>query len=249
LKRLKRHPESHSALFKVSVSTGVMLVLLVGLMFWLAFFTDACRIKRVVIAGNDHLEDGYIRRKSGVDSYRNLLTLPVGRIDRNLAEDPWIKGVKVTRKMLNTVVIEVVERKPVGVIDCGGTGFLADGDGHVIARVSPGEFKGLPRIHGSDTSLPRVDQTITGKEVLESVDVLDNMPEEISQTIQLVNPFDGRGQVLVSKAGFQIIYGSSSESEKKNEVLEAILADVKNSNRKIAYIDVRVPDSPVIKAN
>jgi len=44
-----------------------------------------------------------------------------------------------------------------------------------------------------------------------------------------------------------VIYGHDTDSKKKNEMLEAIVADVKNNKRNIAYIDLRVPDSPVIK--
>jgi hypothetical protein len=30
-------------------------------------------------------------------------------------------------------------------------------------------------------------------------------------------------------------------------VMEAIMLDIKNNHRKVAYLDLRVPDSPVIK--
>ena len=50
-----------------------------------------------------------------------------------------------------------------------------------------------------------------------------------------------------ARSGYNVVYGSASKMKQKNEVLQAVATDVNNNKRKIAYIDVRVPDSPVIK--
>jgi len=72
-------------------------------------------------------------------------------------------------------------------------------------------------------------------------------PPEMRAALLMGNPFDGRGQVFVARAGYNVVYGRASGMKQKNEVLQAVATDVGNNKRRIAYIDVRVPDSPVIK--
>jgi len=80
-----------------------------------------------------------------------------------------------------------------------------------------------------------------------SLEIMGSMPAGLKGSVVLANPFDGRGQVFASKDGFNIVYGHASDLAKKNEVLQAIVTDISNTGRKIAYVDVSVPDAPVIK--
>ena len=235
-------------LFKrIAVALAVLVLVAVGLTTWLAFFTDTCEIRNVLITGNRKLAVDYVRQLSGVDSYRNLLTLPVGRVARNLELEPWVKEARVGRRLLNTVTIDVIERSPMALLDTGGSWFLLDGTGFVIAGVSADQFPGLPRIHGGDTPPPRIAERITDKEIADCVTVMSSMPAGLRKTLTLGNPFDGRGQVFATSMGFNIIYGEAMELREKNEVLEAIISEVHKNNRSIAYVDVRVPGSPVTK--
>ena|GEM_PF-925513 len=212
-----------------------------------ALFTSVCQITQVNITGNKNVTADYARQLSGVEGYSNLVTLPVGRIARNLKGNPWIKEVKVKRRLLHTVDIRVIERTPVCVLEQIGTRFALAGDGFVIAKLEPGQFKEFPSVHGGDAPLPLVGEKLANRKILECVSVLNSMQETVRDTILLGNPFDGRGPVFVSRSGFNIVYGQARECARKNEVLEAIIVDVENNKRKIAYIDVRVPDSPAIK--
>jgi hypothetical protein len=84
------------------------------------------------------------------------------------------------------------------------------------------------------------------RKIKECVAVMSKMPAELRGPIALANPFDGRGQVFVCRSGFKIIYGTVSDTEKKDEVMEAIMLDIKSNHRRVAYLDLRVLDSPVI---
>lgn len=248
MKKLQRHPESHSLAYKIGVPAGLVLLILAGLVIWLGFFTDACRIRKVIVTGNAKLTTERARGESGVDSYRNLITLPVGRLEKNLEADPWIKEARISRGLLHTVRISVTERKPVALLDFKESGFIVDGGGYVIARVASNDFVELPRIHGGDSRVPSPGRTLNTGKIREAVSVLDTLPEDIRASVLLVNPFDGRGQVFISRAGYQVVYGTAENRQKKNDVLEVLVLDIAKNNRKIAYVDVRVPDSPVVKS-
>ena len=247
LKRLKRHPETRSTFTKILVLASLVLLVAGATVFVLAFYTDTCRIKNVVVKGSKNLDAYYVRLESGVDSYKNLITLPVGRIKSNLKQDPWIEDVKISRKLLHTVQIEIRERQPIAVIDFGGVGFLADNHGFVIKKVDLAEYESLALINGGDTTIPIVGCEVGNGKIKECIAAMGKMPLELRESITLANPFDGRGLVFVCRLGFQIIYGTASDAAKKNEVMEAIMLDIKGNHRNVAYLDLRVPDSPVIK--
>lgn len=247
MKRLKRHPESRSPLLKVMMWLAVLVVLLGVAIILIAFFTDVCSIDRVDVTGNRYLGADYIRHLSGVDASRNLLTVPVGRLQKNLEEDTWIAKARIGRKLLHEVSIEVSERKPIALINCNGAGFLVDGNGYVIGMEPEEKFLSLPHVHGGETSVPKVGGMVANGRIKESVKVLKGMSVNLRDKLALVNPFDGRGQVFITRMGFQVVYGSDSEGRKKNDMLEAIILDIQKNGRKVAYVDLRVPDSPVVK--
>jgi cell division septal protein FtsQ len=249
MRRLERHPESRNILKGVIILVVVLLVVGVGVCTYLAFFTSTCRITRVEITGNVNLPADYIRKLSGIDSYKNLLTLPTGKIVKNLEQDAWIHSATVSRQLLHTVKIKVTESTPKVMLDCKGTGYLVDGYGKVIVGASLEDFKNLPRVYAGNMGKPKVGSVAGNPKVLECIKVISAMPDSVRNILLLANPFDGRGYVFNTRPGFQVVYGPATAQKEKNSVLQAIVADVSNNSRNAAYVDVRVPDEPVIKLN
>jgi cell division protein FtsQ len=249
LRRLRRHPETRSTLRKVILPVSLLVIAAAAAVFTTAFYTDACSIRNVVVKGNANLDATYVRRESGIDSYKNLITLPVGRIESNLKQDPWVEDVKISRRLLHTVSIEVRERQPVAVIEFSGAGFLVDSHGYVIKKVGLAEYKTLARINGGEVSVPVVGCTVGQGKVKDCISMLRKMPAELRGLITIANPFDGRGLVFACQMGFKVIYGTASDAQKKNEIMQAIMIDIKNNHRRVAYLDLRIPESPVIVPN
>jgi cell division protein FtsQ len=247
LKKLKRHPESRSLLFKLGLSLFVLAAVAAGLFTWLVFFTSTFTIKAVEITGSRIRSVQYVREESGIDAYRNIVTLPAAKISGRLEQDPWIKEARVGRRLPHTVTITVTERKPVALVDCNGAFFLVDGSGWTISPAGPTDFPQLPRVNGGSMSTPKVAARVADRRVVECIGIMSQMSESMRGNIVLANPFDGRGHVFVTRMGFQIVYGSSAEARRKNEILEAIILDAKKNDRHAEYVDVSVPDSPVIK--
>lgn len=256
MKRLKRVPDSRRvlrisnwrrALWRAVWSLIILAIAGACLVTFMVFFTSAFKIRDVNFTGNTNVSSDRLKQLSGLDAYSNLVTLPVGRIARNIKTDPWVKDVKVQRRLPHTLNIGIVERKPVALLDYSSAAYLLEDDGYVIEKVPSEEFKELPRVYGGEVPPPVVGSKVSDKRVLDCVAVLAGMPQRMRDTLLMGNPFDGRGQVFVSRNGFNVVYGRPTQMSAKNQVLEAILADVKNNKRKIAYVDVRIPDSPVIK--
>ena len=225
----------------------VLIPVFAGLLIWLAFFTDVCAVERINIAGNKNLTCDYVRQLSGIASYKNLITVPVKRLAANLECSLWIRKAKIGRHLLHTVNIVVEERSPIAMLDYSGAGFLVDERGFVFAEAAADQLPDLMRINCGDLPVPKIGETIKDKKVSESVKIVASMPTGLRTVLVLANPFDGRGNVFVSKDGFAIVYGSAEETARKNEILQVILIEIANNGRRIAYVDVKVPDAPVVK--
>ncbi|MBN1289786.1 MAG: FtsQ-type POTRA domain-containing protein [Actinobacteria bacterium] len=245
MKKLKRHPDSASRVLKVFMIMGLFLSVFAGVMTLLAFYTGICAVSRIEVTGNSYLTADYIQQASGIIKGENLLTVNVGKIEKNLKNNNWVESAAVSRDLLHTVNININERKPVAIVGFNGALFLVDDKGYVITNEIPANFKNIPAVHGGEKHKPEIGGTIKDETVISAIELISAMPERVRSTIALWNPFDGRGHVFNTNGGFQVIYGKAEEVEKKGEILEAIYIDIQSNKRNISYIDVRVTESPV----
>lgn len=245
MKRLKRHPDTKSWLFKTLVFVLVLTAAVAGLLAGLAFFTGLCSVEIIEVKGNQHESADTIRNQSGLKNGQNLITVNVSKAAQNLMKNNWIEDVNIERHLLNKVIITVKERKPVVRVNFSEVLSLVDGKGFVIAQVKNGEMENIPVVYAGKGSKGKTGKIIKGGSLKESIELIDSMPERVYATIALCNPFDGRGVVFNTKTGYQIIYGECEDIAKKNELLEAIILDIEINKRNVSYIDVRVPESPV----
>jgi len=247
LKRLKKSEPRPGSLAKKIVVAVIAFLAAAGItVVLLLFFSGICHIDRVEVIGAKNVDPGKLRKLSGVDGHTNLLTLPSDEIAANVEKNPWVKDAKVEKDYFHTVRIKVTERVPIALLNIKGTGYLVDRQGFVIAGCDPAQFQSLPHVHGGDSKSPQVERMLPNGRLREAAMILGAMTPAIRETVGIINPYDGRGNVMVSRDGFQIVYGEREESGRKNEVLEAIVADIKSNARRATYIDVRVPDSPVV---
>lgn len=245
--RRVRLPRPWRLLKRTALAIGVLLVAVALIAAALVMFTGVTDIRDVKFSGNKYVPLDYLQQASGIANYKNLITLPVSRIATSLMKNPWVSKVRVKRKLLHDVDIAITERVPVAMIETAGTGYLVDATGMVMAGCPEDQLKEMPRIFGGEAGPPVIGEKVSDRKISECVKILGTMPASMRSLLAMANPFDGRGPVFICTLGFNVVYGNARDARRKNEVMEAIVTDVKNNRRKIEYIDIRVPDSPVIR--
>lgn len=72
----------------------------------------------------------------------------VGKIRNDLLKNGWVKEARVTRRLPDTLVVEIVERNPAAVWQRGGVLSLIDDEGVVLQNVPASKTGGLPTLNG-----------------------------------------------------------------------------------------------------
>lgn len=104
-------------------------------------------LRNIEIGATAHVTKDALVARSGLQLGDNLFQLDLGRAQRELAAEPWLRRVRVRRQLPATVHIDVEEQAPRALVALGGL-YLCDGDGAVFKRATPEEAKGLPVITG-----------------------------------------------------------------------------------------------------
>jgi cell division protein FtsQ len=72
----------------------------------------------------------------------------VDKIRNDLMKNGWVKEARVTRRLPDTLVVEIVERNPTAVWQRDGVLSLIDDEGIVLQNVPAGKTWGLPMLNG-----------------------------------------------------------------------------------------------------
>jgi cell division protein FtsQ len=72
----------------------------------------------------------------------------VDKIRNDLMKNGWVKEARVTRRLPDTLIVEIEERNPAAVWQRGGTLSLIDDEGVVLQNVPAGKTGGLPTLNG-----------------------------------------------------------------------------------------------------
>jgi cell division protein FtsQ len=105
-------------------------------------------VKRVEITGMDRVDQLKVYDIVLAEKDRAMPLVDVDKIRNDLIKYGWIKDVRVSRRLPDTLVVAITERKPTAIWQHGGTRSLIDEQGVVLENVSPNEATGLPTLNG-----------------------------------------------------------------------------------------------------
>jgi len=105
-------------------------------------------VKRVEITGMDRVDQLKVYDIVLAEKDRAMPLVDIDKIRADLINYGWIKDVRVTRRLPDTLVVDIIERKPTAVWQRGGVYSLIDEQGVELEKISPGEIGKLPLING-----------------------------------------------------------------------------------------------------
>ncbi|NQT67835.1 MAG: FtsQ-type POTRA domain-containing protein [Actinobacteria bacterium] len=211
------------------------------------------KVKSIDIQGSTHYKDGEIISLIPEVIGANIFEINKKKDEETILELNWVKEAELRKIFPDKVIIKLVERKPFLIIVYKDKYFLMDNEGVVLDKIEKEDlngYKDLIRVRNVVNYSVNIGDKIAKKNALSCVDIYKAFDSQIKSMIKEARLEDNISGDIVFKTynGVEIIFGDSSEIVKKVEILKQknflneLLKEETNS-----IIDLRSPDSPVIK--
>jgi cell division protein FtsQ len=253
VKRERTKPKNLKKLIQWYAVWATLALIVVAILSGFIFSLPVWRIKSVQVVGNKYLPETKIVSAAKIPLGENIFMIDLDKVKKQYSNVIQIKDVKVKWKLPNTIVIDIKERIPFALAEIGGAASLIDDEGYIIARQSPGSS-----VYRSDIARLPVIRGINKVSLEKGIRLNSGDRAFVSSALSMLSKFIDIGTIQIEAGNREdiIIYiedilkvkiGDPKDMERKIMVVKAILGSVKGKWTKIDYIDVRVPDSPVIK--
>lgn len=231
---------------------GLWLFLLFCCLLSTYFFLNSTyfSVNSIKVQGNNSLNADEIVALGGLSPGTNIFKLNTRQSIDKIETHPYIKKIEVSRKLPQTIILEVLERSPCAYV-LGQDGFIAiDNEGVYLNKTTDIMQNTLPVISGINVGAELKPGGIimtlglaTALELIGILDkvILDNVAEIIAPTPDSL--------ALKTIQGVEIRFGKPEDMERKVEVIQELL--IENgaiiNDQTVEYIDLRYNTSPVIK--
>ena len=114
-------------------------------------------VERVLVDGRVRTDRQSLIDALGVDVGAPILGVEIATARARVGALPWIREVTVERRLPDTLLVRIVERRPLAVWQNGGSVAVVDVDGQVIDGARPRDFPELLLVVGPDAPVMAAD--------------------------------------------------------------------------------------------
>ena len=107
------------------------------------------QVKRVPVTGMERVDQLKVYQLVLAEKDRAMPLVDIEKIRADLLQYGWIKDARVSRRLPDTLAVEIIERKPAALWQRDGKYSLIDANGIVLANVRAGEGGDLPTLNGN----------------------------------------------------------------------------------------------------
>lgn len=220
-------------------------VFIIGIIIFI-YKAPIFNLKKIDINGLVTITNESLQEKLKYNIGQNIFTINYSKIEKDLKENPYIKEVKIRKKGINKIGIDIVENNIAYYFESNGKIKSINNEGVIVEEVENLDGRNLTKLTGIDLTEKVIGDKIT--EDYELPEVLDTfykmievMPEEFYFSEINISDLN----YIISYIGdVEIKLGDSSDLiDKVNIALNLI----ENGTISKGYIDMSFNGSPVIK--
>ncbi len=109
-------------------------------------------VKNVEVSGIERVDELKVYDLVLAEKDRAMPLVDVTRIRQDLMQNGWIGEARVSRRLPDTLVVDIAERQPAAIWSHGDKLALIDADGHVLEEINPQHKPNLPLLVGPDAN-------------------------------------------------------------------------------------------------
>ncbi|MGY1747929.1 cell division protein FtsQ/DivIB [Modestobacter sp. SYSU DS0511] len=219
-----------------AVATG-----LVAAVAWLLLGSPVLAVQEVRVDGAVTLSPEQVVASAGIAEGTPLVRVDTAGAAERVGRLPPVASVEVTRGWPDTVVVTVVERRPVAVVSDAGRRQLMDATGVVFDTITGPVPDGVVPLDVRD---PGPDDAATTA----ALGALTALPDDVRGQVTAVSATGPDDVTLTLTDGRAVLWGSAARTERKAEVLDALLEQIDAGSLDPAdTLDVSTPDAVVLR--
>jgi cell division protein FtsQ len=244
LKRQRRKLRPAAASIALIGTLGLLAVLLHSLgtgaslheRFGSATASLGFRVRNIVIEGRQKTPEPELRAAIGVRPGEPLLTWSVEAARLQIQKIKWVQSAAVERRLPDTVVVQLIERRPFAIWQHNGNFSLIDRAGELVTDTDTGNFAGqLPLVVG--TGAPKYAAIL--------LDLLATMPSLQSHMVAAVRVGERRWNLRMTN-GADVLLPEGAEAPALARLAE-LQASQGLLDRPLMVVDLRLPDRLVLR--
>ncbi len=224
-----------------SLLVTFVIVLVVGVGYWIAYATPVFAIERVVVRGAPPELSREVTRATRDLVGRSLVAVDADQIEGRLRALPAVAGVSVDRAFPDTLVVKIAPERAVAVVRRGRSAWLSTGAGKVIREIETGTERHLPRLWLARGATVRVGGQIPAGLVPATRALAEAHAAGLGGRVKGVR-LAGEELTLVLRRGLELRLGRTADVGMKLAIAHDVLGLVDSGT---TYIDVSVPQRPV----
>ncbi len=105
-------------------------------------------VKRVEVTGVNRIDELKVYEITLAQKDRSMMLVDIDQVRDDLMGNGWIKDARISRRLPDTLVVEIVEREPAAVWQRDGKLSLIDNTGYPLQQIQKEEIPDLPVIVG-----------------------------------------------------------------------------------------------------
>jgi len=251
--RIHKIKPKKSILRRLSFWITILLLILILSVCYFTLFYPGFKVKNVVIYGNEKVKNQELLDLVYKNASKSIFLVNSGKISESILEKfPVIEKISVDKKFPQTLILGIVERKPLGVF-CAKNNecFLIDNNGIVFEKLS---------VSPSDITIVR--QTIEDRQVFTGEEVVNHNVIEAIYDIQKYLQDNFKINVkealvtsplrlnISTSEKWKIYFDLDLNSNINSQLIKlGLLLDKENSRENLRYIDLRPKDRAIVCDN
>lgn len=240
---------------------GISAIILLSI--WLFSFARSSFFypSDVQVSGVTSLETTKVADLAVIKSNASILFMSEDNTVKNISAHPWVKEVRVAKKLPDSVIIEVTEREPLArVVFSEGETWLISKDGYWLGQVSPDaktveikRSKGKEETIVFDSSqlieivdIPEYERKRAGDpsenpEVNNALKIIVGVSKEFRAGIKSISAVSAPKTKIITQQGIEIAFGTATDIVEKDRIASSIMEEEEG---RVVLINVRSIDKP-----
>lgn len=204
-------------------------------------------INNINIEGNSKLSKELILNTSGITKEENIFKVSLSNGENQISNLPYIKAVRIKRRLPKTININVIERTGIAQIKSISTYLILDMEGYIL-ELKDSKTENIPTLTGLNINniLPgdNIFKNQNGAKIEELIGDEDNHIM-LSKIYELSYESEENINIILNN-GISVAFGPLDNVKYKLRYLNEILIDIEKNNRAVKMIMMNKGDHAIL---